>query len=55
MAVPSEFTTADLLRIFVLKFLTQDDLDNYLDGPPQLAGFLDGVTGAIEVDTTVGS
>lgn len=51
MANLSDFSTGDLLRLFLAKFLEQDDLDA---NNPVLAKFLDVDTGAIEVDTTVG-
>lgn len=55
MANSSEYTVNDLARIFFLKFLTQDDLDDYEDGSFSVGGFLDATSGAIEVDTTVGT
>ena len=32
MATEDQLSTPDLLRIFLLKFLSDDDLENYLDG-----------------------
>lgn len=50
MATMNDYSTADLLRIFLLKFLNQADLDA---ANPDLGKFLDGTTGKIEVDTTL--
>lgn len=48
---PSELSTEDLLRMFLLKWLSQADVTAE---KTTIGKFLDGTSGAIEVDTTVG-
>lgn len=50
-----DYTTADLLRMFLLKFLDDADFAAYDNGTFVPGKFVDDATGAIEVDTTVGA